>query len=85
MRKLVSYVGLSRNKLYHNPRPRVIQIDPTVTKTVRKTGLRRPTYGTRRMAASVSWELGVLPSTCSKSVCMQTVSFRGVHFKYVQS
>ena len=59
MRKSVSYVGLSRNKLYHNPRPRVIQIDSTVTKIVRKTGLKRPTYGTRRMVASISRELGV--------------------------
>ena len=59
MRKSVSYVGLSRNKLYHKSRPRVIQIDPTVTKTVRKTGLKRPTYCTRCMVASVSREIAV--------------------------
>ena len=48
-RKSVSYVGLSCNKLYHNPRPRVIQIDPTVTKTVRKT-VEDAYICTRRMA-----------------------------------
>ena len=57
MRKMFSYIGMSGNKWYHKPRPRNIQINQTIAKITEKIGLKRPTYGTRRMAASVSREL----------------------------
>ena len=37
--------------------PRIIQTDPAVTRVVQKIGNKRPTYGTRRMAAQISREL----------------------------
>jgi transposase InsO family protein len=59
LRKSLCYVGISHNKWYHTKSPRNISINKTVTKTVQKIGSTRPTYGTRRMAASVSRELGL--------------------------
>ena len=59
LRKALQYSGCSRN-LYYNrePTPRVIGLDPSVVDAVQRIALRRPSYGTRRMTAMLSRELG---------------------------
>ena len=49
--------GVSKKAWYYAPRPRNVSPDPEVQETVQKIGPKRPTYGTRRMAAQVSREL----------------------------
>ena len=50
--------GVSKKAWYYTPKPRDIPPDPEVQEVVRKIAPERPTYGTRRMAAQVSRELG---------------------------
>ena len=58
IRKSVSYVGLSRNKLYHNPRPS--HSDRSYRhKNYQADGFEETYIDIKRMAASVSRELGV--------------------------
>jgi len=52
-------VGLSKTKWYYSKTKRDMPVDKTVSDTVQKIGTARPTYGTRRMAASVSRELKI--------------------------
>jgi transposase InsO family protein len=58
LRRALLLSGISRNMWYHIKKPRNIAVDPAVFQTVQKIGSVRPTYGTRRMAAAVSRELG---------------------------
>jgi len=58
IRRALSLAGLSHNKWYHKQTPRNILLDKTVAKAVQEIGVKRPTYGTRRMAADASRELG---------------------------
>ena len=57
LRRSLSYAGISRNKWYHLQSPRNIPLKKTVSDKVQEIATQRPTYGTRRMAASVSREL----------------------------
>ena len=50
--------GVSKKAWYHAPRPRDIPPDPAVREAVLRIAPARPTYGTRRMAAQASRELG---------------------------
>jgi putative transposase len=57
LNKSLLLVGVSKSKWYYSKVPRIISTDPAVTNVVQKVGNKRPTYGTRRMAAQVSREL----------------------------
>ena len=57
LRKALSLTGISNTKWYHTKTPRNIPLNKKVTETVQKIGTKRPTYGTRRMAAAVTREL----------------------------
>ena len=59
LRKSLCYVGISHNKWYHTKTPRNIPLNKKVSDVVQKIGSTRPTYGTRRMAAATSKELGL--------------------------
>jgi len=59
LRKSLYYSGVSRRQWYYEPRPRVIGLRRDVVDAVRRISRRRPTYGTRRMAAQISRETGV--------------------------
>ena len=50
--------GVSKKMWYYTPKPRDIAPDPVVSDMVQKIAPMRPTYGTRRMAAQVSREIG---------------------------
>ena len=50
--------GVSKKMWYHTPKPRDVAIDPAISDMVQKIAPMRPTYGTRRMAAQVSREIG---------------------------
>ena len=55
--KSLFYCGLPKSSWYYSKTPRNIPLNKDVTKTVQKIGSKRPTYGTRRMAAAASREL----------------------------
>lgn len=57
IRRALSLAGLSHNKWHYKPRPGTIPLNKTVANTVQNIGNKRPTYGTRRMAAAASREL----------------------------
>ena len=59
LNKALAYCGMSKRVWYYASRPRDIPIDAEATRMIRQVALRRPTYGTRRMAAQVSRETGV--------------------------
>jgi putative transposase len=54
LRRSLFYAGVSRNMWYHTKKPRNIPVDLQTSNTVQKIGASRPTYGTRRMAATLS-------------------------------
>ena len=56
LRKSPGYAGVSRGMWYYEPHPREVALRPDVVDAARGIGGRRPTYGTRRMAAQVSRE-----------------------------
>ena len=58
LRKSLCYTGISHNKWYYSKSPRNIPLNKTVSDTVQNIGNTRPTYGTRRMAAAATRELG---------------------------
>ena len=58
LNKSLFLTGVSKTKWYYSKSPRNIQTDHIVSNVVQKIGAKRPTYGTRRMAAQVSRELG---------------------------
>ena len=53
LRKSPSYAGISRRMWYHKPKAKEIGLDPETVQVVQRIGGKRPTYGTRRMAAQV--------------------------------
>jgi putative transposase len=57
LRKALLYAGSSRNMYYYTERKRTASLDPTVVEKTRQIAFRRPTYGTRRMAAQLAREL----------------------------
>ncbi len=64
-RKSIRYTGISNNMLYAPKKPRIIQIDKEISKMVHQVAQSRPTYGTRRMAATMSRITG-RPVNCKK-------------------
>src|SRR5208283_2269825 len=59
LRKALRHSGCSRNGYYHHAKKRHIPSDPYIVEKTRQLALQRPLYGTRRMAAQLSRELGV--------------------------
>ena len=59
LNKALRYCGMSKRAWYYVKKPRDVAIDANVTDRVRSIASRRPTYGTRRMAAQVARETGV--------------------------
>ena len=59
LRKSLKYADISRCRWYYKPRPREIELNPVVVDAVRQISRRRPTYGTRRMAAQVTRDTGI--------------------------
>lgn len=58
LRDALKYSGCSWNLYYHLEKPRLIAPDPSIVEKVEELILRRPSYGTRRIAAQLSRELG---------------------------
>jgi len=58
LRKALLLTGISNTKWHHSETPRNIPLNKIVTEIVQTIGSTRPTYGTRRMAAAASRELG---------------------------
>ena len=56
LRRSLRYAGISRHMWYHKPKARDIGLDPATVQAVQRIGGKRPTYGTRRMAAQVCRE-----------------------------
>ena len=54
----LQYAGASRRAWYYKPRPRRMGLDGNTVDAVQRIGQKRPTYGTRRMAAQVASETG---------------------------
>ena len=59
LNKALRYCGVSKCAWHYTKKFKVIPIDASVTHKVRQIVSRRPTYGTRRMAAQISRETGV--------------------------
>ena len=59
LNKALAYCGMSKRVWYYASRPGDVPIDAEATRMVRQVASRRPTYGTRRMAAQVSRKTGV--------------------------
>ena len=59
LRKALRHSGCSRNGYYHQTKKRNIPSDPYVVERTKQIIVQRPLYGTRRMAAQLSRELGV--------------------------
>ena len=57
LNKTLRLCGVSKKAWYYTSQPRNVSPDPEVQDRVQNIGLKRPTYGTRRMAAQVSREL----------------------------
>ena len=51
LRRSLRYAGISRRMWYHKPKARNVGLDPATVQVVQRIGGKRPTYGTRRMAA----------------------------------
>jgi len=58
LRKALRLSGCSRRSYYYQTRKRTIPPDPYILAKVREAALKRPLYGTRRMAAILARELG---------------------------
>ena len=59
LRDALRYSGSSWNLYYHEQSPRLIPPDPGIVNRVKELALERPSYGSRRVAAQLSRELGV--------------------------
>ena len=57
--KALLYTEISRNMWYHTPKPRDIKLNDDIVNMIRKISIKRPTYGTRRMAAQIKREAGI--------------------------
>ena len=60
LRKSLKYTGISKCMWYYEPTPRSVPLNKTVVDAVRDISSRRPTYGTRRMAAQIKRETGIV-------------------------
>ena len=60
LRKSLKYAGISKCMWYYEPTPRSVPLNKTVVDAVRDISSRRPTYGTRRMAAQIKRETGIV-------------------------
>jgi putative transposase len=58
LRKALSYAGWSRCAYYYEPKRRSINPDPAVLQKLEGITLERPSFGTRRMAAMLTRDLG---------------------------
>jgi len=58
LRKALRLSGCSHRSYYYQTRKRTIPSDPIILAKVREEALKRPLYGTRRMAATLARELG---------------------------
>jgi putative transposase len=58
LRKALDYAGWSRCAYYYEPRARAIDPDPAMVSKIQELVLERPSFGTRRMAAMLSRDLG---------------------------
>jgi putative transposase len=58
LRKALRLSGCSKNAYYHRTGNRTIPPDPYILEKVKEETLRRPLYGTRRMAATLTRRLG---------------------------
>ena len=59
LNKALTYCGMSKRAWYYTNRPRDVPIDADAARKVRQVASRRPTYGTRRMAAQMARETGM--------------------------
>ena len=58
LRKALRLSGCSRRNYYYQTRKRTIPPDPYILEKVREEALKRPLYGTRRMAVTLARRLG---------------------------
>ena len=58
LRKALAYSGSSRQLYYYKPRERNERLDSSIVNRVKEVALERPSFGTRRMAAILTRELG---------------------------
>ena len=59
LNKALQYCGMSKHAWYYTKKPRDVPINAEVTGKVRRISSKRPTYGTRRMAAQVARETSI--------------------------
>ena len=59
LNKALQYCVMSKHSWYYTKKPRDVLINAEVTDKVRKISSKRPTYGTRRMAAQVARETNI--------------------------
>ena len=59
LNKALQYCGVSKCAWHYTKKSKAIPIDASVTHKVWQIASRRPTYGTRRMAAQISRETGM--------------------------
>jgi len=59
LRKALRISGCSRQGHYHQAKKRSIPPDPYIVEKTKQVAMRRPLYGTRRMAATLRRELGI--------------------------
>ena len=57
LRRALTHAGCSRSAYYHHARKRSIPPDPYIVEKVREEASKRPLYGTRRMAATLTRSL----------------------------
>ncbi len=57
--KSLKYAGVSKCAWYYKPTTREVRLDQGIVDAVSSISAKRPTYGTRRMAAQISREMGV--------------------------
>ena len=58
LRRALAYSGSSRQLYYYRPKTRKLGLDASVVERVKQVALKRPSFGTRRMAAVLTRELG---------------------------
>ena len=58
LRDALKYSGSSWTMYYYKEKPRFVAPDPLIVKSVRRLMLERPSYGTRRVAAQLTRDLG---------------------------
>ena len=58
LRRSLQYAGCSSTMYYYKRRPRSKRVDPAIMDLTQEIAAHRPSYGTRRMAAMLSKELG---------------------------